>query len=118
MSTYRYRAIDGNIDIAARNLTADDFSTNTISVDNDEPIATQGLHLQWNRDGLGRGYILNQEGGGSGGVVIGESTQGNVVTQSAVFHPNLSEIFSPTRVITQDVGGINLVQFYTLKNSI
>ena len=80
MSTYRYRAVTGEIDIAARTLTTGDFSTATISVTGNEPVVSQGLHLQWNRAGLGKGYIINQQGFGAGEIVIGKSTTADVFT--------------------------------------
>jgi hypothetical protein len=52
-----------------------------ISASGNDAIDFQGLHLQWNRNGLGRSYILNQLGLGSGGIVFGKSTTGDVITE-------------------------------------
>lgn len=83
MSTYRYRGTDGVIDISAHSLVTDDFSTTAFTVVGSEAIASQGMHLQWNKLGSsGSGYIISQKGLGSlGGIVLGTSTTGDVFTE-------------------------------------
>lgn len=83
MSTYRYRGTDGVIDISAHSLVTDDFSTTAFTVIGSEAIASQGMHLQWNKIGSsGSGYIISQKGLGSvGGIVLGTSTTGDVFTE-------------------------------------
>ena len=50
-----------------------------------ESIAYQGAYLQWNRDGAnGTTYLINQRGGGSGGISFGEATTGNAYTQNVL----------------------------------
>lgn len=85
MSTYRYRDAAGDINIAAKNLTADtatiaDLEMNTFTVKAFEPVSSQGLHLQWSKNTDGAGYIINQKGGGTGGVKIGSVTAGDAIT--------------------------------------
>lgn len=85
MSTYRYRDAAGEINIAAKSLTADtaiiaDLEMNTITVKAFEPVNSQGLHIQWSKNADGAGYIINQQGAGAGGLRIGQSTTGNVFT--------------------------------------
>jgi len=47
------------------------------------PIDSQGAYVQWNRvSGGGKTYLINQKGAGPGGIVFGESTTGNVLTQT------------------------------------
>lgn len=44
--------------------------------------ATQGLYLEWNKSGGGgESYILNQKGAGTGGIVFGEISTANVITE-------------------------------------
>jgi hypothetical protein len=44
--------------------------------------ATQGLYLEWNKSaGGGDSYILNQKGAGTGGIVFGEISTANVITE-------------------------------------
>ena len=117
MSTYHYRALDGSIDIAARNLSADamtagDLETDSFTVDSFESVATKGLHLQWGRDAAGKGFILNQKDVGSGGVVIGESTTGNAVTQSAFFQTGVTEIYGTLLSTRTDTGELNIGRFF------
>lgn len=95
MSTYRYRDAAGDINIAAKNLTADtatiaDLEMNTFTVKAFEPVSSQGLHLQWSKNGDGAGYIINQQGGGAGGLRIGQSTTGNVFTPFLEIMTNLT----------------------------
>jgi len=49
----------------------------------------QGAYLEWNKPGGGgRTYLLNQKGGGSGGIVFGEVDTGNTWTESVFFSPD------------------------------
>lgn len=46
----------------------------------------QGAYLEWNRqNGLGRTYLLNQRGTGSGGIVFGEADTGNGWSENIFF---------------------------------
>lgn len=43
---------------------------------------SQGVHLEWNKSGSGgEAWVLNQKGGGSGGIAFGEVSSANVVTE-------------------------------------
>ncbi|MBU2087481.1 MAG: tail fiber domain-containing protein [Gammaproteobacteria bacterium] len=60
------------------NVTASTFQSFAF-----KPITSQGVHLQWNRDGAsGRTYLINQRGGGGGGISFGEATTGDVYTEN------------------------------------
>ncbi|MDP3187818.1 hypothetical protein, partial [Limnobacter sp.] len=60
-----------------------DVTANTLQSFAFKSITSQGAHLQWNRDSAGgRTYLINQKGGGGGGISFGESTTGNVYTQN------------------------------------
>ncbi len=49
-------------------------------------ISNQGAYLQWNRTGgTGESWLLNQRGGGTGGLRIGAATTANLVTEWARF---------------------------------
>ncbi len=49
-------------------------------------ISNQGAHLHWNRSGgEGETWLLNQQGGGPGGIRFGKSDQSNNVTEWARF---------------------------------
>lgn len=41
----------------------------------------QGAHLEWNKTGEGAIWLLNQRGSGGGGIIFGEVTTGNAVTE-------------------------------------
>lgn len=41
----------------------------------------QGLNLEWNKNGTGESWILNQKGLGTGGIVFGEVSTANTVTE-------------------------------------
>lgn len=41
----------------------------------------QGAHLEWNKTGEGALWLLNQRGLGGGGIIFGDVTTGNVVTE-------------------------------------
>ena len=46
----------------------------------------QGAYLEWNKQsGTGRTYLLNQKGGGGGGIVFGEIDTGNGWTENVFF---------------------------------
>jgi len=49
-----------------------------------EAVSTQGLHTQWNRGFFGGSFIMNQKGGGTGGINIGEVTSGDVFTAGLI----------------------------------
>lgn len=50
---------------------------------------SQGAHLEWNKGGGdGRTYILNQKGGGFGGIVFGEVDGANGYTKTALLDAN------------------------------
>jgi fibronectin-binding autotransporter adhesin len=50
------------------------------------PISNQGAYLQWNRSGgAGETWLINQQGGGSGGIRFGSATTSNTVTEWARF---------------------------------
>jgi len=52
-------------------------------------VSQQGAHLQWNRSGNnGETWLLNQNGGGPGGIRFGQSDQSNNVTEWARFDSN------------------------------
>jgi len=52
-------------------------------------ISTQGAYLQWNRSGGdGATWLLNQRGGGGGGIRFGSATTGNATTEWARFDNN------------------------------
>lgn len=57
-----------------------DFFTQRLSVNNFEAVSEQGSHYQWNRTTQGETYIMNQKGGGVGGVFVGEVTSGDLFT--------------------------------------
>ncbi|MDP3189175.1 MAG: hypothetical protein Q8M61_11955, partial [Limnobacter sp.] len=60
-----------------------DVTANTLQSNAFKSIASSGAHLQWNRDSAGgRTYLINQRGGGGGGISFGESTTGNVYTEN------------------------------------
>lgn len=41
----------------------------------------QGAWLEWNKEGAGLSYLLNQKGGGTGGIVFGEVSTADVITE-------------------------------------
>jgi hypothetical protein len=52
-------------------------------------ISNQGAYLQWNRSGSeGETWLLNQQGGGGGGIRFGSATTANVATEWARFDGN------------------------------
>ena len=52
-------------------------------------ISNQGAYLQWNRSGgQGETWLLNQQGGGLGGIYFGKSDQSNNATEWARFDAN------------------------------
>jgi len=64
--------------IACKSIT----STVDVTIGSKRSINQQGLWLQWNRDGgTGKSYIINQKGGGSGGISFGEATVADAYTE-------------------------------------
>ncbi len=58
-------------------------------VSNNQASHEQGAWLEWNKDGGGgKSYLLNQQGGGVGGVVLGSVDTGNFVKESMTVATN------------------------------
>jgi trimeric autotransporter adhesin len=71
-------------DLYAANTIASGVSlASTLWASGAVAISGQGAYLQWNRGGGdGRTYLVNQRGGGVGGISFGEVTAGNAYTQN------------------------------------
>ncbi len=55
---------------------------NTVRVQAATTTHTQGAYIEWNKDGSnGLTYLLNQKGSGAGGLVIGEVSTADVITE-------------------------------------
>ncbi len=64
-------------------------SANGLLARGSDYIDEQGAHLQWNRSGFeGETWLLNQQGGGPGGIRFGKADQQNTVTEWARFQDN------------------------------
>ena len=80
-------------------LTSSNNSTNIVSTsqallanglvsNGNTPVSQQGAWLHWNRSGTDGGtWLVNQKGGGAGGITFGEATVGNVFTQTMTISP-------------------------------
>ena len=100
----------GNVTLAGSITASGGGSTlasSAMTVNGTTSTHNQGAFLEWNRDGGGgKTYLLNQKGQGVGGMVFGEVSTANVMTESmriesggrvGVNAPNVKE--------TLDVGG-------------
>ena len=86
-------------------------SNNGVGVSSFYNISVQGGYFQWNRTGAdGATWIVNQKGGGSGGVYLSEATIGNVLTQTAYFSQSGSTLNSNVSII----GNLNVIGTSTL----
>lgn len=89
-------------------------TTNVIAAGN-TPINTQGAWLQWNRDGhSGISYLVNQQGGGPGGISFGKSDTNNNYTQWGNFDSNgnfNANGFYPIVTITGNNGTVSCTKF-------
>ncbi len=66
------------IDSANNVNVANVLSANLVHVHNDRPTHSYGGWLEWNKESnLGRTYLLNQKGDGTGGIVFGEVDTAN-----------------------------------------
>lgn len=62
---------------------------NDLRVGANASISQQGIYLHWNRSGnLGEGWLINQRGGGTGGLCFASSELNNTVTEHARFDNN------------------------------
>jgi hypothetical protein len=69
----------GNVTVGGQ-LACDDFQARNATFTGFEAVSTAGMHLQYNKAADGKSYILNEKGSGTGGLIIGSVTTGNVVT--------------------------------------
>jgi hypothetical protein len=83
-STPTFGAMTLSGGLSATNGTfSGNVTSNSLQATTFKTINSQGAHLQWNRNaGDGRTYLINQKGGGAGGISFGESTTGNVYTEN------------------------------------
>ena len=71
-------------------------------------ISEQGLHTQWNRtSGIGESWIINQKGGGLGGIRFGESTTGNSVTETIRIDPGGHLVLNGHYLVLGNSGDFN-----------
>ncbi|MBU3659527.1 MAG: tail fiber domain-containing protein [Flavobacteriales bacterium] len=76
----------GNIAIGTTTATSKLTIEGGLQITGGQSIATQGTHIQWNRDCCdGATSILNHKGGGGGGIKFGEINSTNVTTEWARF---------------------------------
>lgn len=100
----------GNINLAGSfNATGVNSTLTGGAVTANSTTAThnQGAFLEWNRDVGGcKTYLLNQKGGGPGGMIFGEISTANVVTETMRIEPNgRVGVNAPNVKETLDVGG-------------
>lgn len=80
--------ITGDIDIEG-NMIVETIDATDLRIGSARSIEDQGAWVQWNRDnGSGRTYLINQQGGGSGGIEFGKSNTSNSFTKWAEFDSN------------------------------
>ncbi len=74
---------NGNINVGSINASGNIIGNGWITTaGNNSSSHGQGAYLEWNKDGAnGMTYLLNQKGGGSGGIVFGEVSTANVITE-------------------------------------
>jgi hypothetical protein len=65
----------------------------SLKVDSSSAVSTQGAYLQWNRGSQGETWLLNQRGGGTGAIVLGKVTSGNVATAQLTIEDNNNATF-------------------------
>ena len=74
-------SVSGNV--SALDLWARHMRANTLHVNSRSSSYSQGASLEWNKgDGDGGTWLLNQKGAGGGGIIFGEVTTNNVVTEN------------------------------------
>ncbi len=77
-------ARDGGGGFSMGNLAA-----NTVLAYANVPTHSQGAYLEWNKNpGEGATYLLNQRGGGPGGIIFGEVTTANAITEGMRLTPS------------------------------
>ena len=64
-----------------RLTVAGNFNSHSLHAKASRTTHGQGAHLEWNKFGTGETHLLNQKGGGSGGLVFGEVTTADIVTE-------------------------------------
>lgn len=88
-------SVSGNVSasgsLSSGNLSASHMRGNTLYIrDRSSASArySQGASLEWNKqNGVGATYLLNQKGGGQGGVIFGELETNGTFTQNAKAEP-------------------------------
>ena len=74
--------IDTSNNVTTNNLSASSLSATYLAARGSTTTHSQGAHLEWNKDGgSGQTYLLNQKGYGGGGIIFGEVTSANTVTE-------------------------------------
>ena len=74
--------IDTSNNVTTTNLSASSLSATYRAARGSTTTHSQGAHLEWNKDGgSGQTYLLNQKGYGGGGIIFGEVTSANTVTE-------------------------------------
>lgn len=67
---------------ATNNITAGSILGTFLQAVGSTPIHSEGMYLEWNKNiGDGISYLLNQRGGGPGGIVFGEVSTANLITE-------------------------------------
>lgn len=81
--------IDTSNNISTNNLSANGLSATYLAARGSSTTHSQGAYLEWNKNsGDGSTWLLNQKGGGGGGIIFGEVSTSNTVTERMRIHSN------------------------------
>lgn len=81
--------IDTSNNISTNNLSANSLSASYLAARGSSTTHSQGAYLEWNKNsGDGSTWLLNQKGGGGGGIIFGEVSTSNTVTERMRIHSN------------------------------
>jgi hypothetical protein len=73
----------------SNNISTNNLSANVLTARGSATTHSQGAFLEWNKNsGDGATYLLNQKGTGGGGIIFGEVTTSNTMTERMRIHSN------------------------------
>ncbi|MBU6327345.1 MAG: tail fiber domain-containing protein [Verrucomicrobia bacterium] len=73
----------------SNNISTNNLSANVLTARGSSTTHSQGAFLEWSKNsGEGATYLLNQKGTGGGGIIFGEVTTSNTVTERMRIHSN------------------------------